>query len=126
MATDLTPEQDLIRYRAQQLLDVLTAAVPHTTMHYAVTDIQDIHLPRLIRTANTIQCTPGAADALNPLDPDERPRSNCGCGFNVVYTGQGWQHDAAPWFWGNDHDVEVGAAAEAAAKAYDAAHPDET
>jgi hypothetical protein len=57
-------------------------------------------------------------------DPDARPTSECGCGYQIVYTGDGWQHDTAPWFWGGDHDPQPNAAAVAAAAAYDAAHPE--
>lgn len=51
--------------------------------------------------------------------------STCGCGHRLVYTPEGWQHDAAPWFWGDDHDPKptpegIDAAAEWARK-YDAA-----
>lgn len=55
----------------------------------------------------------------------ERPRTSCGCGTQIVYTGEGWQHDAAPWFWGGDHDAHPNAAAIAAAAQYDATHPDD-
>jgi hypothetical protein len=31
----------------------------------------------------------------------------CSCGFPTVWTGQEWQHDAAPWRWGDDHEVDL-------------------
>jgi hypothetical protein len=36
------------------------------------------------------------------------PRSSCGCGYDLVLTPEGWQHDAAPYFWGDDHDPDPG------------------
>jgi hypothetical protein len=63
---------------------------------------------------------------LDPAKPlDARPRSFCGCGHEIVYTGDGWQHDSAEWFWGGDHDAGPDAKAIAAAKAYDLAFPEE-
>jgi hypothetical protein len=40
-----------------------------------------------------------------PGVPD-RIRSSCGCGHEIVWTGDGWQHDVAPYFWGDDHDID--------------------
>jgi hypothetical protein len=38
-------------------------------------------------------------------DPDTFKRTSCGCGYVIVLTPEGWQHEAAPWFWGDDHDA---------------------
>ena len=27
--------------------------------------------------------------------------------MDVVWTPEGWQHDAAPYVWGDDHDVDT-------------------
>lgn len=35
--------------------------------------------------------------------PDYRPRTDCGCGFDLVWVNGEWQHDAAPGLWGDDH-----------------------
>jgi hypothetical protein len=40
------------------------------------------------------------------ITPD-RIRDCCGCGYEIVWTGDGWQHDAAPFFWGDDHDPDA-------------------
>ena len=38
----------------------------------------------------------------------DRIRDTCGCGIEVVWTGEGWQHDCAPFFAGSgDHDIDV-------------------
>lgn len=42
---------------------------------------------------------------LNLTGDGELLRAPCGCGVEVVLTPEGWQHDAAPWFWGDDHDA---------------------
>ena len=47
-----------------------------------------------------------ALDAAGPADGDgDYPRSTCGCGFTIILTEDGWQHDAAPYLWGDDHDA---------------------
>jgi hypothetical protein len=46
------------------------------------------------------------ARPIDRANPD-RLRSNCGCGVEVIWTPQGWQHDAAPYIWGDDHDVDL-------------------
>ena len=63
MPEDLTPEQVAIRRAAEELLRVLQAVVPSTTAHHAVTDVQDRHLPRLIKLAGSVPCTPGTVPA---------------------------------------------------------------
>lgn len=66
--------------------------------------------------------------ALPALPADGRPRTTCGCGFDIVYIGYGeWQHDAAPYFWGDDHDAQPdgpSAAAEEAAEEWDRENSD--
>lgn len=44
------------------------------------------------------------------IDPatalDVRPRSWCSRTTEIVYTGDGWQHNAADWFWkGDEHEA---------------------
>jgi hypothetical protein len=50
-------------------------------------------------------------DLLNTLDAEneleEGDEGACSCGYPVVWTGDEWQHDAAPWRWGDDHDVNL-------------------
>lgn len=41
----------------------------------------------------------GAADE----DP-ARPRTECDCGYELVWIVGDWEHDAAPSLWGDDHD----------------------
>jgi hypothetical protein len=38
--------------------------------------------------------------------PPDRIRAHCGCGYEIVWTDDGWQHDAAPYLWGNDHEPD--------------------
>jgi hypothetical protein len=45
-------------------------------------------------------------DLLDPSDPDSFPTSSCGCGYDTILTPEGWQHDAAAWFWGDDHQAD--------------------
>lgn len=52
------------------------------------------------------------------VDPGEFPRTQCGCGMEVIFTPDGWQHDCAPWFFGSDHDPDVNPAAQAEALRY--------
>lgn len=33
-----------------------------------------------------------------------RPRTFCGCGYELVWVSGEWQHDCAPYLWGDDHD----------------------
>ena len=54
---------------------------------------------------------PATAGEVGTSCVDEVPeyvRSACGCGHELVFTPDGWQHDAAPWFWGDDHDADPG------------------
>lgn len=39
---------------------------------------------------------------------DTYPTASCGCGFDLIYTADGWQHQAAPYLWGDDHDADPG------------------
>lgn len=32
-------------------------------------------------------------------------RATCACGTELVNTPDGWQHNLAPYLWGNDHDA---------------------
>lgn len=34
----------------------------------------------------------------------EGDEADCSCGIGLVWTGDEWQHDAAPWRWGDDHE----------------------
>lgn len=45
-------------------------------------------------------------------DMNVRPRTVCGCGYQLVWTDGEWQHDAAPSLWGNDHDPDAEPPAE--------------
>jgi hypothetical protein len=36
----------------------------------------------------------------------DRIRESCGCGMEIVWTGEGWQHDCAPYFHGDDHFID--------------------
>ena len=47
-------------------------------------------------------------DEMNANDPDKFPTDSCGCGYEIVRTPDGWQHNVAPWFWGDDHDPQPG------------------
>jgi hypothetical protein len=46
-------------------------------------------------------------------DPDEFPRTFCGCGYPITLTPDGWQHEVAPYWWGDDHDASPAASIEA-------------
>ena len=48
------------------------------------------------------------------------PTAVCGCGSELIYTPEGWQHDAAPWVWGDDHDPDPDPEAIAEAAAWQA------
>lgn len=39
-------------------------------------------------------------------DESEFEEAVCGCGYPIINTPEGWQHNAAPYFWGDDHDAE--------------------
>lgn len=52
-----------------------------------------------------LTCTECPYSSLVPVDINDYVRTDCGCGIEVVYTPEGWQHDAAPYFWGDDHDA---------------------
>jgi len=43
----------------------------------------------------------------NEDDADTFPSTTCGCGHEIIRTPEGWQHNVAPWFWGDDHDPQV-------------------
>lgn len=47
-----------------------------------------------------------AAAKADATDPDVRPRSVCGCGYELVWMSGQWEHDAAPSLWGDDHDPD--------------------
>lgn len=44
------------------------------------------------------------------LPGGDYPRTDCGCGYEIIFTPEGWQHDAAPYLWGDDHDPDPGPA----------------
>lgn len=39
-------------------------------------------------------------------DPDEFPAAACGCGLPLLFTPDGWQHNCAVWFTGEDHEPQ--------------------
>jgi len=50
----------------------------------------------------------------DPLEPDDDDEDEpieagdevtCGCGFPILWTGEVWQHNAAPYLWGDDHEA---------------------
>lgn len=49
-----------------------------------------------------------AARAPKPTadDVDYRPTTTCGCGHTLVWVGGEWEHDVAPYIWGDDHDAD--------------------
>lgn len=49
-----------------------------------------------------------STDESDDEDDDTYPKASCGCGFELIYTAEGWQHDAAPYLWGDDHDADPG------------------
>jgi hypothetical protein len=57
-------------------------------------------------------------------DGEEFPTSTCGCGHEIVYYGEdeGWQHNVAPYVWGDDHDAHPDEEGKRAAEAYDREH----
>jgi len=36
-----------------------------------------------------------------------RPEAFCGCGYTLIWCAGGWEHDAAPYLWGDDHDPDA-------------------
>lgn len=42
----------------------------------------------------------------DPNDISYRPQTSCGCGYPLVWCNGEWQHDAAPYLWGDDHDPD--------------------
>lgn len=46
--------------------------------------------------------------------PNRYPTDTCGCGHELVYTPEGWQHNVAPYFWGDDHDPQPDGGVETA------------
>lgn len=36
-----------------------------------------------------------------------RPVDTCGCGHPLIWVGGHWEHDAAPYLWGDDHDPDA-------------------
>lgn len=57
-------------------------------------------------------------------EDSEYPTSTCGCGHDITYYGEdeGWQHNAAPFVWGDDHDAHPEEEGKRAAEAYDREH----
>ena len=56
------------------------------------------------------QCFERMPIQLSTQDPDAIVYLTlpCGCGYNIVLTPDGWQHDVAPYFWGDDHEPDPG------------------
>jgi hypothetical protein len=54
----------------------------------------------------------------NSLPGGDYIRTDCGCGYEVIYTPEGWQHDAAPYLWGDDHTPDIDEDDEAKAEAW--------
>lgn len=44
---------------------------------------------------------------MTQLPTKDRPRDSCGCGYEIVWVAGGWEHDAAPSLWGNDHEIDT-------------------
>lgn len=65
-------------------------------------------------------------DTIAEPDADEFPRTDCGCGLPLVFTPDGWQHDCAPYFWGNDHEPDPDDDAKIAALRYIVDHCEHT
>lgn len=42
-----------------------------------------------------------------PVDETVRPTDTCGCGSPLIWVGGHWEHDAAPYLWGDDHDAQA-------------------
>lgn len=70
------------------------------------------------RESLVIRFDDGEVRAINPdairhrrrEEQDEipsRPTTNCGCGHPLIWVGGCWQHDAAPYLWGDDHDPDA-------------------
>jgi hypothetical protein len=58
-----------------------------------------------------------------PVKDDSHPiyvEADCGCGCQLIYTPEGWQHRDAPWIWGDDHDPDPSPEDVARAKAWQA------
>jgi len=43
----------------------------------------------------------------------DRPEAFCGCGHILIWCAGEWQHNAAPYLWGDDHDPHAPAPAAA-------------
>jgi hypothetical protein len=40
-----------------------------------------------------------------PFQP-ARPTASCGCGHSLIWCDNHWEHDAAPFLWGDDHEPD--------------------
>lgn len=78
------------------LLDPENAAEP---LSYA--DVADV-----MCSAPALDAAGGITTSGGDLAPAEYLRSDCGCGYELIFTEEGWQHDAAPYLWGDDHDPD--------------------
>ena len=36
-----------------------------------------------------------------------RPTAECGCGYELVWCAERWEHNAAPYLWGDDHEPDA-------------------
>jgi hypothetical protein len=49
----------------------------------------------------------------------DRPTDSCGCGHEIVWVGGHWEHNVAPYIWGDDHDIDTPAPEGEARKEWD-------
>lgn len=118
-----TLAQDYARRYAQLVIDAIGGHVSNDAAAILHRIGYELGHDACQTLAREIAARRPATDKTNEISCDgERPEASCGCGYPIVYTGNGWQHDTAPWFWGDDHDPDPDAEAQAAAQAYDNAH----
>lgn len=94
-----------------------------------LTDEEVAQITRALANSTIGECVDAAVEQVVGLeeddeDPGDFPTDTCGCGYPLTYYGKdgGWQHDAAPYLWRDDHNAHPdGNDAADRAAAYDAA-----
>jgi hypothetical protein len=67
--------------------------------------VVNVDLLELVTEEPTVtSVTVPVADGSIPSLP--RPTTSCGCGYELIWVDGHWEHDAAPYLWGDDHDAD--------------------
>lgn len=69
--------------------------------------MKETALEDLAQSKDAFEVTINRNGELVEPQKDDAPTAICGCGFQLIWIDEHWEHDAAPSLWGNDHDPDA-------------------